>query len=334
MFPRAAWPPFLALLSGCSGEASSRLLGNVPSADIVSPATGVADRGFDPAVVVIASPSPSPSPSCAGALVAPDVVLTALHCVMLTAEPIDCALHRDAAIGAASPALRAPASLRVLVGEDESSAVERARGRGIVVPDGATVCRADIALLLLDQGIDGIAPLVVRATGVAQGDHVRTVGFAAGGAGPKLLRDHVPIVGVEAGAMELAELVSGNGGGPALDETTAEIVGVASRDATRDVAIGADVYTRMDAFLPFVASAVAQSRSAPGIGADVAKVEKGPADMGAGCAAGADCAAGVCVSVPSPPARYCSRACGAVDRCPARFRCVRSAQGAEVCVKT
>jgi Trypsin len=263
---------------------------------------------------------------CSGALVAPDVVLTALHCVAPSAQAIRCPSATPSA-----PSLRPPASMRVLVGDDLASAAERARGRDVVVPAGAQLCGADLALLLLDRTIDDVQPLAVRATGAATGEHVRTVRFAsvAGTGVSKLLRDHVAVVNTTTTELQVAELLADEGGGPALDETSGEILGVASRD---DEAPGRDVYTRADSFLSLIEGAIAESESAASTGSDVKKSKNGPADMGTNCAEGRDCAAGVCLTVSTAAQQYCSRLCAAHDRCPARFRCQKSQQGQEVCV--
>ena len=64
----------------CSGElgAPPGALAQAPVAEVVAPVAGVPDRGSDPAVVAVESAG---AVVCAGALVAPDVVLTARHCV-------------------------------------------------------------------------------------------------------------------------------------------------------------------------------------------------------------------------------------------------------------
>jgi hypothetical protein len=310
-------------IAACSGETTtSHSSIAAPSVDMVVPPRGVADRGFDPAVVAVDFGGASP---CAGALVAPDVVLTARHCVVVIVTP----LHCPADAGQTMPSPRSPDSLRILVGDNASLATERARAREVLVPADAALCAGDLAVLLLDRSIDDLVPLNVRPTGAARGDHVRTVGFARSGVGApmKVLRDHLPIVGTAPTELRVAEPMMGTGGGPALDEETGEVLGVVSRTDG-----AASIYTRTDVFAALVESALVESARSASIARGAAKLKKGPVDMGATCVDGEDCAAGVCVV--DGVRQYCSRSCGADDACPTRFRCERSDHGQDICVAT
>jgi len=319
-----------ALVFACGGEAPPLpgVVEGAPSVDQAEPVVGAPDHGDDPAVVLL---EVSGQGLCTGAIIASDVVITARHCVSRLAEPVGCPAT-SAQIGGSLP----PQSVRVLVGDDVSSAVERARGRGLVVPATDALCGADIALLLLDTPIDDVQALSVRPTGAANGDHVRSVGFGppprAGGPATKRVRDHVSVRGTTA-----AELLVGEGpcedsgcGGPALDESSGEIVGVASRTTPGAVA-ATNAYTRADAFLALVERALAASTAATAKRSGVLKAKKGSPDLGAYCARGADCAAGACVTVVGQ--RYCTRSCGSHDACPAHFRCEPSEQGEAVCIE-
>ncbi|HEX3772386.1 MAG TPA: trypsin-like serine protease [Polyangiaceae bacterium] len=320
----------IACLAACSGAPTVPLSATAVQADVVSPPAGVPDRGDDPAVVAV----DVGGEPCAGSLIAPDVVLTALHCVASRAGPVSCA-STAADAGGGAIALVAASEVRILLGDDMATAVERARGRSVLAPPGAHLCGADIAVVLLDEPIDGVMPFAIRATGAARGDHLRTVGYGGGGGAPaKLLRDHVTVLDTSAAELAVEETLMLGGGGPALDETTEEIVGVVSRSGAPAEAID----TRPDAFASFLAGALAMSESAPASSTGTAKVKKGPADLGADCASGVDCAAGVCVLAAGGTQQYCSRSCGPHDRCPSLYACQRtsgstSAAGAEVCVR-
>jgi hypothetical protein len=319
------------------------------SADNVEVVQGIPDRDRDPAVVAI---DIGGTALCTGSLIARNVVLTARHCVARTVENIECP--------ASAPQVGAdhtPSSLHILVGDDASVAREVARGKDIVAPKGWSLCDADIALIVLDRAVEGIAPLPVRRAGVALGDHVRAVGYGREGdgapAGIKLLRDHVKVV--ETGDFEFTvgeATCQGDSGGPAIDESSGEIVGVVSRGGpTCDGADVHNIYTRADVYLPLIEQAIRSAgqpgNDQPGSDDDAdagihaiadagktkdagAKPQKPANDMGGACRSGKDCAAGVCVREHGK--QYCSRACGAGDRCPTHFGCQRATGGAQVCV--
>jgi hypothetical protein len=312
------------LVGGCSvqGAGPGDALPSGPKVDRVDPADGVPARGYEPAVVSLAVGGVV---TCAGALVASDVVVTARHCVTAITGPVECP---DA--GRVGGSVLPPGAIVVRSGDDEAAAVECARGRAVLVPPGDDICDADIALVLLDAAVEGVAPFVPRATGPAAADHLRTVSWVGG---ELLLRDHVLVVGTSPAAMTLREPVPlFAAGGPALDETTGALVGIASRpDAPSSGST--TVYARTDAFAPLFDEAMAESAyGSPSTTAHLLKAHVGPADMGATCTRGADCAAGACVAVDA--ARYCSRTCGPRDRCPSTFRCEIAAGGGAVCIKT
>jgi hypothetical protein len=285
----------LVPLAACTvGLASAPPSDHELTVDLADPVEGVPDRGDDPAVVAIDSGGPLP---CAGVLIAPDVVLTARHCASVGGASFRC----PEADSAPQP-LHPPASLRVLVGETAATFAERARGREILVP-AAAPCEADIALVLLDQGIDDILALSVRMTGAAEGDRVRTVGFDLPGAGDrgaiKVLRDHLAVSRTTLTTLEIGQGWCEACGGPALDEVAGEVLGVASRSGGPDGSTGSfNVYTRTDAFLDLVEQALSRSFVASGSvrGVTRQKAKKGPADLGSNCTRGADGAAGACVT--------------------------------------
>jgi len=295
-------------------------LADAPYADVAFPLRGVPDPGADPAVVLL---DLGGAGHCTGALVAADVVLTARRCLLVA--PVESPCPRP---GPANLDDRDLTTIRVLVGDDAASAVERARGRAALLPPGDALCGADIALLLLDSTLDDIAPLVASPTGPAVGDHVRSVSYASG---RKLVRDHVAIAATSGTELELTEApCDATPGGPAIDEITGDVVGVLSRSGPAcGASDGYDVETRADAFAGLVATALAEGTSIAAEGQS--KEKKGPVDLGASCEKGSDCAAGVCVV--DGASQYCTQPCSVHDACPTKNHCMETQQRMTACVK-
>jgi hypothetical protein len=321
---------FLLLHAACLGNPGSTDVATVlPTVDQAQPVFGVPDHGENPAIVALALAGLAGQWLCSGSLVAPDVVLTARHCLSALRDPIECPEE-----GPLAPVLVQPSSIQVLTGDELSTAIEVARGRRLVVPAEDRLCGADVALVLLDAPIEGVQPLQVRPTGAAQGDRLVSVGFgrapATGASVVKLVRDHVLVSSTTSTELLVAEAPCQNGacGNPVLDETSGEILGVASRAVSTSTS-GEDAYTRADVFLDWIEQTLSLSSATAGTG--LAKGEKGSPDMGGNCLRGSDCSAGACVTCDGR--RYCTRSCSPHDICPTHFRCENSAQGEAVCIE-
>jgi hypothetical protein len=316
---------FTAMAAACSGEPGAPLgsASRGPVVDQAFPPTGVPDRGDDPAVVAL---DVGGYASCSGALIAPDVVLTAGRCLIRAPPEIRCPPEAPVTL------LPAPPPIRILVSDAGGTVHERASARGILVASGTANCLGDTAFVLLDTPIDEIAPLVVRPTGAAKGDRVRAIDFDSAGAAERV-RDHLPVLDTSDTQLVIGELCGNSQGGPALDESTAQIVGVAVPPGARACS-GAEpsvIYARTDVVLAPVGEALSESYVGQLSTRGTLKTKKGPTDMGANCAHGADCAAGVCVEEPGQA--YCSRTCGPHDRCPTHFNCQQSVDALWVCVE-
>jgi hypothetical protein len=316
---------FMCLSVACSGGIAPVAPSSAPTFLQASPLAGIPDRGDDPAVVAIDAGGPA---VCAGTLIAPDAVLTSRRCVSVTSLGSSCPDGGPAVV-----ASLAPESLHILAGDTATAAEERARGRQVVVEDDTAACGDDVAVVLLDTPIDDIQPLLVRPTGAAQGDAVRTVEYAtvAGGPAPiRLVRDNALVTDVASTSLVVAEACAKGAGGPAIDEATVEVVGVASLPGAAGCGSEAgEEYMRADVFLPFVADTLARDALPLGSSAGQEKTKKGDIDVGAACVRAEDCAAGICAA--DGVRQYCSRTCDAHDRCPTHWRCQKSAEGPWIC---
>lgn len=292
---------------------------------------GAPDRGRHPAVLALLAQDALGTTLCTGALVAPDLVLTARHCVSyLRSEAVRCP-STSAQISGDRP----PASILVLRGDDARTAQPIAKGAEILAPKGKVLCANDIALLRLDRPIHDLTPLRVARGAPIVGHTITAVGFGLTGtngtAGAKRFRTGVPILQVDAAEFRVGEATcSGDSGGPALDESTGEIVGVVSRGPQPcEGARTGNVYTRAERLAAEIAAQSAPSAPAtpsappPSPEPSDAGAAEPPGDQGDACDSGETCASGLCVRVAA--SGYCSRACGGgAKRCPAGYHCARS----------
>ena len=294
----------------CSGSAQAPPIPGAPAVELSPALRGIPDHGDDPAVVLLEAPGMR----CTGALIEADVVLTARSCLEIATQD-------------RNEGPRDLTTVRVLVGDAVGTAIERARGRSVILPAGSHALPDDIAFLLLDAPIDDVTQFTVSPTGAAVGDHVRSVGF---GSRLEIVRDHVPVTAVTDREIALGEAPCvGSAGGALIDEVTGDLVGVVSHGAPRcgDVR-GWDVATRPDAFFDLVERALAEGHVSHAT--HRAKEKKGAIDVGATCDQPDQCAAGACVSFAG--ATYCTRLCNPTDRCPSKFRCMQSSQSTTICV--
>jgi hypothetical protein len=204
---------------------------------------------------------------CSGALIAPNLVVTARHCVSqsITTMP-SCDARGRSHNGAHLAADADPSKIGIYVGEHVhvDRDLPRAHGLQTIHPEGSILCDADVAFLILDHPLTGVAVLPLRLVGsVSSGDQVLPVGFGGGVAmtiGDRVGREgsHVLSIGPAANVSTGAVLgprefevdratCRGDSGGPALDAVTGEIVGVVSRGGSCSAA-GNHVYTRVDAY--------------------------------------------------------------------------------------
>jgi hypothetical protein len=200
-------------------------------------------------------------------LIASNLILTARHCVShsLTSTP-SCDARGRSHNGDHLAADADPASIGVYVGAHVRVDRDLPRAHGIrtLHPVGQVLCDADVAFLVLDRPLVGVAILPLRLVGsVSSGDRVLPVGFGGGAAmtvGDRVSRDGSmvlsigPAANADTGAVlgprefEVDQATCrGDSGGPAIDASTGEIVGVVSRGGSCSTP-GNHVYTRIDSY--------------------------------------------------------------------------------------
>ena len=178
MSPRALLPLWLLLggcaLGGCAaavpdagaeaendGQTSSAIVNGTPS-----------PAGQDAAVYITVG---TDGQYCSGALIAPNLVITARHCVQGTDETTgECGTYTTRF---------AAATLGVSVGADASSSTIVARGKKTFVDSGTTMCSHDIALILLDKDVPGATIATVRFDQAKAGETTTTIGYGDNGFG-------------------------------------------------------------------------------------------------------------------------------------------------------
>jgi hypothetical protein len=174
---------------------------------------------------------------CTGTLVAPNLVLTARHCVSETEEGLACSPAGTALQGGGVGADFPASSLAIYGGR--KNVEEVARGKRIFHDDSHNLCDHDLALVLLDRDVEGlpVAPLrLIDHTRV--GEKVSAVGWGLTQKGvlptTRMQRANVPVLDVGPSAtaapheMAVGEAIcSGDSGGPALSAAGA-VIGVVS----------------------------------------------------------------------------------------------------------
>jgi len=332
----ASWLPLSALALGLGFSACG-----LPASDeatlveAVGSISEAIDGGYldndTTSVVGIVSLSNGGVGSCSGTLIAPNVVLTAQHCVanISTGAGVDCAKSSFGAVKKASAMfVTTKTSLSQNPGDYVGS-------KEVLVPaKGSPVCGNDIAILILSKPIPETeaVPRVPRVdTPVKKGEKYYAVGYGQrgenGASGTRYRLDDLRTACVGAGCnapeyIADSELLGetgicqGDSGGPAFDVQN-RIFGIVSRGGAGCVS---PVYGHVEKWGDWIKSVVVQATTDAGL--ETPEWALGQPtdpnynfDVGDACAQPTDCESNACLY------GYCTRACTAEAKCPGGYFC-------------
>jgi hypothetical protein len=257
----------MAFASACGAPAPEAELGSARQAIVNGEPS---DESDDSAVYVFTRGTVSGDTTCTGSVIAPNLVVTALHCITHTMEgTFTC--KPDGTL-APSPSgygtigqLVTPSQVEIYAGAS-TGAEPDAVGARLIGTGTSQICKNDLGLVVLDRDLDlPILPLRLER-GVAVSEMVRVVGYGqteTSGTSGRFRRSGRRVIDVGPAsdsdpigtAAPRTFVVNegpchGDSGGPAISEETGALLGVYSLAAASScTSVGArNVFTRLAPF--------------------------------------------------------------------------------------
>jgi MYXO-CTERM domain-containing protein len=296
--------------------------------------------------------------SCTGTLLAPNLVLTARHCVAITDQYAACSADGTPIAAGVVKGNSKPETLYVFKGAQRPNFYggrikPDGQGAKIIDDGGKNLCNHDIALVLLKEPIADAKIAPIRLDGdVTKGEIITAVGWGYTDKGEPDVRqqrtgvkitevgpDKSDFPGVPPNEFQVGESIcSGDSGGPAIDSETGAVVGVVSRGGNaqgqnqQDPAAGCigaqNLYTKAMPFKDMILGAYELAEAEPWIeGQPDPRLLK----PGSACTDGAECRSNLCLADPSKKGETtCAEDCSAAECADPSMKCVTEGE-AHVC---
>jgi hypothetical protein len=207
---------------------------------------------------------------CGATMIAPNLVLTARHCVSNADEKLNCDIAGNPTFGGEIHDDYEASDLRFYTGAGapDASSAPAAVGARILHDGGTNLCAHDLAFVLLDRALDVPIASLRRDADPRAGERVRVVGWGLVGdspatppdvrqqrdvgvvnVGPKITEQFLTLTPADFSLGE--SICSGDSGGPVLARDTGAVVGVISHG---DSCVGPGEYNVMTKLAPFRAA--------------------------------------------------------------------------------
>ena len=285
---------------------------------------------------------------CTGSLLAPNMVLTARHCISHINNndgSVQCGVTKFEPPDAPSSYL-----VTTLPELSQDQSAYRATKEVVLLPGGDDFCGQDQAILILAENIpeSEAKPLVPRVDDpLVTGEKYSAIGFGAtdgagNGAGARRRRDDLTITCVAEQCPDFqvtntewmgnAGVCQGDSGGPAIDLQN-RVIGVTSRGGFN---CSSPIYGYVKAWDQWIKDTAIKAAEMGGYPAP-AWANGAPTHPdysytpGDACTEPSDCASGRCVN--DGKEQYCTRLCGEKAPCPDGWYCDVDSAGQGVCFK-